>query len=65
MTIGSTLGATVPFTTGHSKYNALIDVGTTRSCMSEVYYKSLMLPKINHLFFVMVRSASGNNLQLR
>ena len=60
VTISTSLGATVPLET---KYNALIDTGTTRSCISEALYHTLMLPNVKHLFSVTVGSASGNNLQ--
>ena len=43
-------------------WNALIDTGTTRCCMSEEYYKKLQLSKFHLLQIVTVRSATGSNL---
>ena len=42
--------------------NALIDTGTTRSCMSEKYCKKLHLAKIHLLQNINVKSATGSNL---
>ena len=42
--------------------NALIDTGTTKSCISEKYYQQLsdiQMQKLNH---ISVRSATGSNL---
>ena len=61
--IGSTLGATVPVTDVHSKCNALVDTGGTRSCINKAYCQPLMIPQLHKLFCIAIRSASGSNLQ--
>ena len=53
----------MPITVNKTKCNALIDTGATRSCMSEDYYHSLLLPKLKDLCNMSVRSASEGNLQ--
>ena len=60
--IGTEQGTTFPTRTGTSICNALIDTGSTKSCISERYYQqlpSIQMPKINH---ISVRSAMGSNL---
>ena len=47
--IGSEQGTTFPTKVGNTMCNALIDIGTTRSCMSEKYYKKLHLAEIHLL----------------
>ena len=42
--------------------HALIDTGATRSCISEKYYQSLLLTKIQFAQNISVRSATGSNL---
>ena len=42
--------------------NALIDTGATRSCISEKYYQSLSLTKIQFVQNISVTSATGSNL---
>ena len=42
--------------------HALIDTGATRSCISEKYYQSLPLTKIQFIQNINVRSATGSNL---
>ena len=42
--------------------HALIDTGATRSCISQKYYQSLLLTKIQFLQNISVRSATGSNL---
>ena len=61
--VGTSTSATVPITVNKTKCNALINTGATRSCMSEDYYHSLLLPKLKDLCNMSVRSASGGNLQ--
>ena len=39
--IGSERGTTFPITIQDTKCNALIDTGATRSCISEVYFRTL------------------------
>ena len=55
-------GTTFPTKIGTSMCNALIDTGTTRSCISEKYYQNLPLTRIHHLKNISVRSATGSNL---
>ena len=40
---------TFPTKIGTSMFNALIDTGTTKSCISERYYQQLPLTKMQHL----------------
>ena len=44
--IGAEHGTTFPTQIGTSVCHALIDTGATRSCISEKYYQSLLLMKI-------------------
>ena len=60
--IGAEHGTTFPTQIGTSVCNALIDTGTTRSCISEKYYQSLPLTKIQYIQNISVRSATGSNL---
>ena len=60
--IGSEQGTTFPAKIGTSVCNALIDTGTTISCISEKYYQNLSLMKIQFLQNISVRSATGSNL---
>ena len=60
--IRSEQGTTFPMKVGSTLCNALIDTGTTRSCMSEAYYQKLHLNKICLLSNIHVRSATGSNL---
>ena len=45
-----------------SKCNAVIDTGSTRSCISEAYFKTLLQQNLKGLHRVAVRSASGSSL---
>ena len=47
---------------GTSICHALIDTGTKRSCISEKYYQSLPLTKIQYVQNTNVRLATGSNL---
>ena len=60
--IGVEQGTTFPTRIGTSVCNALIDTGSTRSCISEKYYQSLLLTKIQYVQNISVRSATGSNL---
>ena len=60
--IGSEQGTTFPAKIGTTICSALIDTGTTRSCMSEKYYKKLHLAEIHLLQNINVKSATGSNL---
>ena len=60
--IGSEQGTTFLNGMGTTVCNALIDIGATRCCMSETYYRKLQLPKIKLLQNASVRSATGSNL---
>ena len=62
VTVGTTVGATVPATLEHTLCNALIDTGTTRSCLSEEYYQQLLLPGLKPVHKLQVRAASGSSL---
>ena len=44
VTVGTTVGATVPANLEHTLCNALVDTGVTRSWLSEEYYQQLLLP---------------------
>ena len=58
-----TVGATVSATLEHTVCNALINTEATRSCLSEEYYQQLLLPGLNPVQKLQVRTASGSNLQ--
>ena len=60
--IGSEQGTTFPTKVGATLFNALVDTGATRSCMSEAYYRTLQLNSIRSLSNTCVRSATGSNL---
>ena len=60
--IGLKQGTTFPTRIGTSVCNTLIDTGATRSCISEKYYQSLLLTKIQFIQNINVRSATGSNL---
>ena len=60
--IGTEHGMTFPTQIGTSVCYALIDTGATRSCISEKYYQSLPLTKIQFVQNISVRSATGSNL---
>ena len=60
--IVSEQGTTFPTKVGSTLCNALIDTGTTKSCMSESYYKTLHLDSIRSVSNTHVRSATGSNL---
>ena len=60
--IGAEYGTTFPTQIGTSVCHSLIDTGATRSCISEKYYQSLPLTKIQFIQNISVRSATGSNL---
>ena len=60
--IGAEQGTALPTRIGTSVCNALIDTGATRGCISEKYYQSLSLTKIQVIQNISVRSATGSNL---
>ena len=60
--LGTEHGTTFPTQIGTSVCHALIDTGATRSCISEKYYQSLLLTKIQFMQNINVRSATGSNL---
>ena len=62
VTVGTTVGATVPATLENTLCNALVDTGTTRSCLSEEYYQQLLLPGLKPVHKLQVRTASGGSL---
>ena len=63
VTVGTMVGATIPATLGQTVCNALIDTGSTRSCLSEEYYQQLLLPGLIPIHRLLVQTASGGNLQ--
>ena len=60
--IGTVQGMTFPTKIGTSLCNALIDTGTTKSCISEKYYQQLPLMKMQKFNNISVKSATGSNL---
>ena len=40
----------------------LIDTGASHSCLSETFYKQVMLPKMQQIFHLFVTSASGKTI---
>ena len=60
--IGTKQGTTFPTKIGTSMCNALIDTGTTKSCISERYYQQLPSTKLQWLKNISVKSAMGSNL---
>ena len=60
--IGTEHGMTFPTRIGASVSHALNDTGATRSYISEKYYQSLLLTKIQFIQNISVRSATGSNL---
>ena len=60
--IGSEQGTTFPTKIGTTICNALIDTGSTRSCMSKKYYKKMHLAKIHLLQNINVKLATCSNL---
>ena len=52
----------MPATLEHTLYNALVDTGATRSCLSEEYYQQLLLPGLKPVHKLQVRTASGSSL---
>ena len=62
VTVGSAIGATIPTTFGQTKCNVLIDTGAMKSCMSQAYYKQLMLPATRTIHSCNIKSANGTNL---
>ena len=54
--ISTEQGTTFPTKIGTSLCNALIDTGTTKSCISEKYYQQLPSTKIQHLKNISVKS---------
>ena len=62
MIIGSEQGTTFPTKVGSTLCNVLIDMGATKSCMGESYYRTLHISSICSLVNTHVRSATGSNL---
>ena len=60
--IGTEQGTTFPTKIGTTMCNALIDTGTTKSCISEKYYQQLPSTKLQHVKNISVKSAMGSNL---
>ena len=57
ITLSLTRSATFPVTTAGVSCNALVDTGTTRSCISEPFYNQLMLSWLLKAFCLSVISA--------
>ena len=55
-------GTTFPTKISTSICNALIDTGTTKTCISERYYQQLPSTKVQCLKNISVKSATGSNL---
>ena len=62
VTIRAEHGTTFPTQIGASVCHALIDMGATRSCISEKYYQSFSLTKIQFVHNISVGSATVSNL---
>ena len=60
--IGTEQGMTFPTKIGTTMCNALIDTGATKSCISERYYQSLSLTKMQFTQNISARSTTGSNL---
>ena len=60
MIIGTEQGTTFTTRIGTSMCNALIDTGTTKSCISEKYYQQLPTIQMQKLNHISVRSATGS-----
>ena len=60
--IGMEQGTMFPTKIGTSMCNAIIDTSATKSCISEKYYQSLSLTKIQFIQNISVKSATGSNL---
>ena len=60
--IGTEHGTTFPTQIGTSVCHALMDTGATRTCISEKYYQSLPLTKIQFVQKISLRSVTGSNL---
>ena len=60
--IGTEQGTTFPTKIGTSICNALIDTGTTKSCISERFYQQLPAIQWQKLNHISIRSATGSNL---
>ena len=59
--LGTEQGTTFPTKFGTSMCNALIDTGTTKTCISERYYQQLPSTKMQRLKNISVKSAMGSN----
>ena len=60
--IGTEQGTTFPTKIGTSMCNALIDTGTTKSCISEKYHQQLPSTNLQCLKNISVKSLTGSNL---
>ena len=60
--IGTEQGTTFPTKIGTMICNALIDTGTTKSCISEWFYQKLPSTKLQCLRNISAKSATGSNL---
>ena len=62
VTIGNAIGATIPVAFGQTRCYVLIDTGAMKSCMSQTFYRQLMLPTMRSIYTYQVKSATGSNL---
>ena len=60
--LGLTTGATFPITIAGATCNAPTDKGASQSCITEHFYKQIMLPLVWQVFHFSIMSASGNTL---
>ena len=60
--MGSERGTTFPATSNQTACNALIDTGTSRSCISDKFYKQTSLLPFRELLRTHVRSATDGSL---
>ena len=60
--IGTKQGTTFPTQIGTMWYNALIDTGATKSCISEKFYQQLPAIAMKELKHMSMRSATGSDL---
>ena len=63
VTVGSIKGATVPVQIGKSRCNALVDMGASKSVMSEEYFQQLMLRDLKQIYNIDIKSASGSKIK--
>ena len=60
VTIGNTMGVTLPVAFGETRCNVLIDTEAMKSCMSQTFYQQLALPTMRSIYTYQVKSATGS-----